>query len=130
MRWGIAAVDLLETGATFIVAAGVPLMMGRDWVPLLSLSLSLSLLHIHINGNSTDGPGNLAYLSMEWCIKNGREGRGTIYVWACGNGRANSDNINYDGYANLRYTIPIGSLVIGFWLPPLKKACLSLYLPF
>jgi len=39
-------------------------------------------------------------------IENGRGGLGSIYVWAAGNGGRN-DNSNYDGFANLRYTIAV-----------------------
>jgi hypothetical protein len=34
----------------------------------------------------------------------------TIFVWAAGNGKHRNDNCNYDGYANMRYTITIGSV--------------------
>ena len=48
--------------------------------------------------------------AIEDSIQNGRGGKGSIYVWASGNGRRANDNCNYDGYANSRYTIPIGSV--------------------
>jgi subtilisin-like proprotein convertase family protein len=40
----------------------------------------------------------------------GRSGRGTIWLWAGGNGGDVGDNSNYDGYANSIYTIAIGAL--------------------
>lgn len=40
-----------------------------------------------------------AFLSIQ-----GRNGRGTIFVWASGNGGANSDDCNCDGYADSVYT--------------------------
>jgi subtilisin-like proprotein convertase family protein len=33
-------------------------------------------------------------------LNSGRRGLGTIFVWAAGNGRRNSDRSNYDGYAS------------------------------
>jgi kexin len=33
-------------------------------------------------------------------LNNGRDGLGTVYVWAAGNGRENHDRSNYDGYAS------------------------------
>jgi len=42
-------------------------------------------------------------------VANGRSGRGSIYVWAAGNGAANNDNSNYDGYANSRYAIAVSA---------------------
>lgn len=62
------------------------------------------------DGMRMEAPGPLALRAMQKCIERGRGGKGTIYVWACGNGRGRGDNINYDGYANLRWTIPIGSM--------------------
>jgi subtilisin-like proprotein convertase family protein len=43
-------------------------------------------------------------------VANGRGGLGSVYVWAAGNGRAASDNVNYDGYANSRYAIAVGAV--------------------
>jgi subtilisin-like proprotein convertase family protein len=42
-------------------------------------------------------------------VANGRSGRGSIYVWAAGNGAAEGDNSNYDGYANSRYAIAVSA---------------------
>lgn len=39
----------------------------------------------------------------------GRGGKGSIYVWAGGNGRQHADNCNYDGYASSRFTIAVGA---------------------
>lgn len=38
----------------------------------------------------------------------GRQGFGSIFVVASGNGGQHNDNCNYDGYANSIYTITIG----------------------
>jgi subtilisin-like proprotein convertase family protein len=40
----------------------------------------------------------------------GRGGKGSIWLWAGGNGGSAQDNSNYDGYANSIYTIAIGAL--------------------
>jgi hypothetical protein len=47
---------------------------------------------------------------QEHCIKEGRGGKGSLYVWAGGNGGIFDDNMNYDGYANSRYTISVGAV--------------------
>ncbi|GFT84997.1 neuroendocrine convertase 1 [Nephila pilipes] len=39
----------------------------------------------------------------------GRSGKGTIYVWASGNGGSKGDNCNCDGYTNSIYTLSVGS---------------------
>ncbi len=43
-------------------------------------------------------------------INSGRGGLGTVYVWAAGNGRQNSDRSNYDGYASHHGVMSICSI--------------------
>ena len=40
----------------------------------------------------------------------GRGGKGSIYVWAAGNGLDNNDNSNKDAYANSIYTIAVTAI--------------------
>ncbi len=54
-------------------------------------------------------PGPLTEAALLNGVTNGRGGLGTIYAWAAGNGRQSNDNVNYDGYANSRYTIAVGA---------------------
>lgn len=57
------------------------------------------------------GPGRLAAEAMDVCVhRDGRGGKGSIYVWAGGNGRTSGDNGNFDGYANRPETIAVGAL--------------------
>lgn len=65
------------------------------------------------DGLTLEGFGPLGKLAVEDGAKNGRGGKGTIYVWAGGNGRGVLDNANYDGYANDRHVIAVGA--IGDW---------------
>jgi len=73
--------------------------------------------HIYTNswgpnddGKRLEGPGKLTQRVMENAVNTGRNGKGSIYVWAGGNGRNQGDNCNYDGYANSRFTITIGAV--------------------
>lgn len=61
------------------------------------------------DGRTLEGPGTLLTAALENNIRNGRGGLGNIYVWAGGNGGSRGDNVNYDGYANSRYTIAVGA---------------------
>ena len=45
---------------------------------------------------------------MMHAVEYGREGYGSIFVVASGNGGEAYDNCNFDGYANSIYTITIG----------------------
>ncbi|KAH7728769.1 neuroendocrine convertase 1 precursor [Aphelenchoides avenae] len=56
------------------------------------------------DGKTVEGPGTLAQMAIMKGIREGRNGRGIIFVWASGNGGANSDDCNCDGYADSIYT--------------------------
>lgn len=43
-------------------------------------------------------------------MKNGRKGRGSIFVWATGNGGRFRDYCSCDGYINSPFTISIGAV--------------------
>lgn len=56
-----------------------------------------------------EAPGPLTEAALRDGVTNGRGGLGIVYVWAAGNGRAELDNVNYDGFANSRYTLAVGA---------------------
>lgn len=62
------------------------------------------------NAKTLQGAGPLTRAAMEDAVADGRGGRGTIFMWACGNGGDVGDNSNYDGYANLPEAIAIGAI--------------------
>ena len=61
-------------------------------------------------GNILEGPGPLTTAALANAAKTGRGGKGTIFLWAGGNGLGRQDNSNYDGYANSIYTLAVGAL--------------------
>ena len=71
--------------------------------------------HIYTNswGPSDDGftieaPGPLTRAAMANAVATGRGGKGSIFVWAAGNG-GSADNSNFDGYANSRFAIAVAA---------------------
>ena len=62
------------------------------------------------DGRSMDAPGILIKKAMVNAVQNGRQGKGTIYVFAAGNGAGAGDNCNFDGYTNSIYSITIGGI--------------------
>ncbi len=62
------------------------------------------------DGRSMDAPGILIRRAMLNAVQNGRGGLGSIYVFASGNGAANEDNCNFDGYTNSIYSITVGAI--------------------
>ena len=62
------------------------------------------------DGQRLEGPGPLAAAKLLDGVTNGRGGLGTIFVWAAGNGKVENDNVNYDGWANSRFTIAVSAI--------------------
>ena len=72
-----------------------------------------------------DGPGPLARQAFLNGITGGRGGRGSIFVWASGNGGRQTDNCNCDGYTNSIYTLSISSATQGGRKPWYLEECSS-----
>ena len=62
------------------------------------------------DGRTLEAPGPKMQASLAKNVREGRGGLGNIYVWSAGNGGEANDNVNYDGYANSRYTIAVGAI--------------------
>ncbi|KAJ5169754.1 Proprotein convertase P [Penicillium coprophilum] len=62
------------------------------------------------DGATMDAPGILIKRAMTNGIQKGRGGKGSIYVFAAGNGAAYGDNCNFDGYTNSIYSITVGAI--------------------
>ena len=61
-------------------------------------------------GSILEGPGPLTLAALAHAAATGRGGKGSVILWAGGNGGEVSDNSNYDGYANSLYTLAIGAI--------------------
>ncbi|KAI9835173.1 MAG: hypothetical protein M1819_002543 [Sarea resinae] len=62
------------------------------------------------DGQSMDAPGILIKRAMLNAVQKGRGGKGSVYVFASGNGAAYEDNCNFDGYTNSIYSITVGAI--------------------
>ena len=56
-------------------------------------------------GTILEAPGPLTKAALQSAAETGRGGKGTISMWAGGNGLDANDNSNYDGYANSHFVI-------------------------
>ncbi|KAJ3129631.1 Proprotein convertase subtilisin/kexin type 7 [Nowakowskiella sp. JEL0407] len=75
------------------------------------------------DGKSLEGPGYLAQQALQLGAQKGRNGLGSIFVFASGNGGGEWDNCNFDGYANSIYTIAIGAIDPLGKLPSYAEMC-------
>jgi len=62
------------------------------------------------DGQSMEQPGILIRRAMVTGVQRGRGGLGSVYVFAIGNGAANDDNCNFDGYTNSIYSVSVGGI--------------------
>jgi len=62
------------------------------------------------NGRTLEAPGPLTLAVFESDAYLGRGGYGNLITWAAGNGLANGDDGNMDGYANSRFTIAVAAI--------------------
>ncbi len=99
--------------------AGLRLIAGPadDLMEATALTYALADIDIYSNswgpddsGTQVSGPGPLTLAALERGVTEGRGGLGAIYVWSAGNGLDSNDNVNYDGYANSRFTIAVTAI--------------------
>ncbi|XP_050425333.1 neuroendocrine convertase 1-like isoform X2 [Adelges cooleyi] len=98
---------------------GVRMLDGlvNDAVEAKALSLNTDYIDIYSaswgpedDGETVDGPGPLAKRAFVNGVTSGRQGKGSIFVWASGNGGHHTDSCNCDGYTNSIYTLSISSV--------------------
>lgn len=113
---------------------GVRMLDGAVSDSVEAASLSLNQDHIDIysaswgpedDGKTFDGPGPLAREAFYRGIKNGRGGKGNIFVWASGNGGSRQDSCSADGYTTSVYTLSISSATFDNHRPWYLEECPS-----
>ncbi|KAI8079316.1 peptidase S8/S53 domain-containing protein [Thamnidium elegans] len=75
------------------------------------------------NGRTMEAPNGILADAFYNGIKNGRDGKGSVYVFATGNGAVSGDNCNFDGYTNSIYTITVGAIDHTNEHPPYSESC-------
>ncbi|XP_078364758.1 neuroendocrine convertase 1-like isoform X2 [Oculina patagonica] len=74
-------------------------------------------------GWTMEGPEQLARDQLEEGTKIGRQGKGSIFVFAAGNGGRDYDNCAYNGYANSVFTITISGVSSTGSIPGYAERC-------
>uniref|UniRef100_A0A3B3TR78 Proprotein convertase subtilisin/kexin type 5a n=1 Tax=Poecilia latipinna TaxID=48699 RepID=A0A3B3TR78_9TELE len=108
--------SLCTVGVSFRARIGGIRMLGgdvTDIVEAVSLNFRPQYIDIYLaswgpddDGATLEGPGPLARLALQ----TGRHGRGSIFVWASGNGGKAGDHCSCDGYSSSIYTISVSSV--------------------
>lgn len=115
----IGGIRMLDGEVTDIVEAR-SLRHARDHVDIYSSSWGPD-----DQGAIVEGPGPLAKQALKEGAQWGRHGKGSIFVWASGNGGANDDNCNCDGYTNSIYTISVSATTSNGTQPWYSESCAS-----
>jgi len=75
------------------------------------------------NGKSMEGPGYLIKKAMVNGIQNGRQGKGSVFVFASGNGGRSADQCNFDGYTNSIFSVTVAAIDFRGLHPDYSEAC-------
>ncbi|KAI8821066.1 peptidase S8/S53 domain-containing protein [Fimicolochytrium jonesii] len=75
------------------------------------------------DGRAMEAPPQIVSDAVRNGIDKGRDGLGSIFVFASGNGAASGDHCNADGYTNSIYTVTVGALDRNNQHPIYSEAC-------
>ncbi|KAH9492965.1 Neuroendocrine convertase 1 [Bulinus truncatus] len=113
---------------------GIRMLDGRVTDRMEGDALAYNIDHVHIysaswgptdDGKTVEGPGRMASQGLEKGIREGRNGKGSLYVWASGNGGTVGDNCNADGYTSSIYTMSISTTTQNGNSPWYAEKCAS-----
>ncbi|KAG4091876.1 hypothetical protein H8356DRAFT_951657 [Neocallimastix lanati (nom. inval.)] len=99
--------------------SGVRILSGTLSVSDEAASLNYDYHNNHIyscswgptdDGKTVEEPSGITKRAFINGVTNGRNGKGSIFVFATGNGALKGDNCNFDGYTNSIYTITVGAI--------------------
>ncbi|KAG8217632.1 peptidase S8/S53 domain-containing protein [Butyriboletus roseoflavus] len=62
------------------------------------------------DGQSMEGPSYIIHKAFLNGVQNGRHGKGSIFVFASGNGAMSGDQCNFDGYTNSIYSVTVSAV--------------------
>ncbi|XP_071449576.1 furin-like protease 2 isoform X2 [Hetaerina americana] len=132
---GVAYNDYCGIGVAYNASiGGVRMLDGTVNDAVEARALGLNPEHIDIysaswgpedDGKTVDGPGPLARRAFIYGVTSGRKGKGSIFVWASGNGGRHTDSCNCDGYTNSIFTLSISSATQGGYKPWYLEECSS-----
>lgn len=62
------------------------------------------------DGRSMEAPDGLILKAMVNGVQKGRDGKGSVFVFAAGNGGGSDDQCNFDGYTNSIFSVTVGAV--------------------
>ncbi|KAF9054728.1 kex protein [Panaeolus papilionaceus] len=113
-------------------AAGVRILGGRITTVDEAAALNYGFKDVSIyscswgprdNGQTMDAPSYLIRKAVVNGINKGRDGKGSIFVFASGNGGRDDDQCNFDGYTNSIYSVTVSSIDYKGLHPTYSETC-------
>jgi kexin len=80
------------------------------------------------DGVTVEGPSTMVEQALIRGVNEGRNGKGSIYIFASGNGGREHDNCNFDGYSNSIYTVTVGAIDQNNKIPNYAEPCSAILL--
>ncbi|KAF8891204.1 peptidase S8/S53 domain-containing protein [Infundibulicybe gibba] len=112
--------------------AGVRILGGQvsDADEAAALNLGFQTVSVYSNswgptddGKTMEAPSYLTQKAFVNGITKGRDGKGSIIVFASGNGAEDGDQCNFDGFTNSIYTVTIGAIDYKGLAAPYSERC-------
>jgi len=75
------------------------------------------------DGQSMEAPGYIIQKAVINGIQNGRGGKGSVFVFASGNGAFYGDQCNFDGYTNSIYSVTVAAVDYKGLHPYYSESC-------
>lgn len=75
------------------------------------------------DGQSMSAPSYLIRKAMLNGVQNGRGGKGSVFVFASGNGAYSGDQCNFDGYTNSIYSVTVAGIDYQGKHPTYSESC-------
>ncbi|GBE81896.1 Protease KEX1 [Sparassis crispa] len=75
------------------------------------------------DGKSMEGPSYLIKKAIANGIQNGRDHKGSVFVFASGNGGRSSDQCNFDGYTNSIFSVTVAAVDYKGLHPDYSEPC-------
>ncbi|KAG8752313.1 pheromone processing endoprotease [Ceratobasidium sp. 423] len=75
------------------------------------------------DGRSMEAPGTLIEKAVVNGVQKGRGGKGSVFVFASGNGAGSDDQCNFDGYTNSIFSVTVAAVDVKGLHPYYSEAC-------
>ncbi|KAF6750374.1 peptidase S8/S53 domain-containing protein [Ephemerocybe angulata] len=99
--------------------SGIRILSGRITTADEAIALNYGFQDVHLyscswgprdDGTKMQGPSYIIRKAVLNGINKGRGGKGSVFVFASGNGAHHGDQCNFDGYTNSIYSVTVGSV--------------------